>query len=77
MLDLGDAILSLLNGAFKLWNGLVNLALSILTESPTEFKGGDAWRLVEKVNPIFIAVGSSLVVLFFVIGFCAEQHHKA
>ncbi len=73
MLDLGDAILSLLNGTFKLWNGLVNLALSILTESPTEFKGGDAWRLVEKVNPIFIAVGSSLVALFFVIGFCAES----
>ena len=26
-----------------------------------------------RINPIFVAVGSSLVVLFFVIGFCSES----
>ena len=29
--------------------------------------------MVESVQPVFVAVGASLVVLFFVIGFCAES----
>ncbi len=29
--------------------------------------------MVESIEPIFVAVGSSLVVLFFVIGFCSES----
>jgi hypothetical protein len=73
MLDLGKGILTLLETAFGLWNDQVNTAVSILKQSPTEFKGGGPWQLVEKINPIFVALGSSLVVLFFVIGFCAES----
>lgn len=73
MLDLGKGILTLLETAFGLWNDQVNTAISILKQSPTEFKGGGPWQLVEKINPIFVALGSSLVVLFFVIGFCAES----
>ncbi len=73
MLDLGDKILWFLKVAFAVWNTQVDTTMSIIRESPTEFKGGAPWQLVEKVNPIFIAVGSSLVVLFFVIGFCSES----
>ncbi len=73
MLDLGEKIVEMLEMAFGLWNSEVNAAISILKQSPTEFKSGGPWQLVEKVNPIFVAVGSSLVVLFFVIGFCAES----
>ena len=29
--------------------------------------------MIESIEPIFVAVGSSLVVLFFVIGFCSES----
>ena len=45
----------------------------MLGQSPTTFKGGSPWAAIEKINPVFVAVGSSLVVLFFVIGFCAES----
>ena len=32
-----------------------------------------AWAVIEGIEPVFVAVGSSLVVLFFVIGFCSES----
>lgn len=38
------------------------------------YKGsGGPWAIIEGIEPIFVAVGSSLVVLFFVIGFCSES----
>ena len=37
------------------------------------FKDGGPWGIIEGIEPIFVAVGSSLVVLFFVIGFCSES----
>lgn len=70
---LGDKILALLEMVFGFWNNQVSLVFSLLGQSPVSFKGGGPWGLVESVQPIFVAVGSSLVVLFFVIGFCSES----
>ena len=70
---LGDKLLSLLEMVFGFWNHQVSLVFSMLGQSPTGFKGGGPWALVESVQPVFVAVGSSLVVLFFVIGFCSES----
>lgn len=72
-LKLGDKILSLLEAAFAFWNNQVSLVFSMLGQSPVNFKGGGLWHLVESVEPIFVGVGCSLVVLFFVIGFCSES----
>lgn len=70
---LGDKILSLLEMVFGFWNSQVSLVFALLGQSPASFKGGGPWALVESVEPIFVGVGSSLVVLFFVIGFCSES----
>lgn len=70
---LGDKILALLEMVFGFWNNQVNLVFSLLGQSPTEFKGGGPWGVIANIEPIFVAVGSSLVVLFFVIGFCSES----
>lgn len=70
---LGDKLLSLLEMVFGFWNHQVSLVFSMLGQSPTGFKGGGPWALIESVQPVFGAVGSSLVVLFFVIGFCSES----
>ena len=70
---LGDKILELLEIVFGFWNNQVNLVFALLGQSPVSFKGGGPWALVEGVQPVFVAVGSSLVVLFFVIGFCSES----
>ena len=71
--NLGEAILSLLEVVFGFWNGQVNMVFELLGQSPTSFKGGGPWGVITGIEPIFVAVGSSLVVLFFVIGFCSES----
>ena len=70
---LGDKILALLETVFGFWNNQVSLVFAMLGQSPVSFKGGGPWAVVESIEPIFVAVGSSLVVLFFVIGFCSES----
>ena len=70
---LGDKILALLEMVFGFWNNQISLVFSLLGQSPVNFKGGEPWAMIESVTPVFVAVGSSLVVLFFVIGFCAES----
>lgn len=70
---LGDKILELLTAVFSFWNKQVSSVFGLLGQSPVDFKGGDPWKVIETINPIFVAVGSSLVVLFFVIGFCSES----
>ena len=70
---LGDKILALLEMVFGFWNNQIGLVFSMLGQSPVNFKGGGPWAVIQGVEPIFVGVGSSLVVLFFVIGFCSES----
>ena len=70
---LGEKILDLLEMVFGFWNNQISLVFSMLEQSPVNFKGGGPWGVIEGIEPIFVAVGSSLVVLFFVIGFCSES----
>ncbi|SCP98628.1 hypothetical protein [Anaerobium acetethylicum] len=70
---LGEKILDLLEIVFGFWNSQVSLVFSLLGQSPVNFKGGGPWAVIENIEPVFVAVGSSLVVLFFVIGFCSES----
>ncbi len=58
---------------FGFWNDQVSLVFGLLGQSPVEFKNGGPWGVIAGIEPIFVAVGSSLVVLFFVIGFCSES----
>lgn len=73
MFKLGEAILALLEIVFGFWNSQVSLVFELLGQSPSEFKGGGLWGIVERVEPLFVGIGSALVVLFFVIGFCSES----
>ena len=68
ILNLGEKILALLEMVFGFWNNQISLVFSMLGQSPTSFKGGGPWAIIESINPVFVAVGASLVVLFFVIG---------
>ena len=71
--ELGDDILALLEVVFGFWNNQINLVFSMLGQTPMAFKGGSPWFVIQGIQPVFVAVGSSLVVLFFVIGFCSES----
>ena len=70
---LGDKILALLEAVFGFWNNQISLVFAMLGQSPVSLKGGGPWAVIEGIEPVFVAVGSSLVVLFFVIGFCSES----
>ncbi len=70
---LGDKILALLEMVFGFWNNQISLVFAMLGQSPVDFKGGGPWAVIQGIEPIFVGVGSSLVVLFFVIGFCSES----
>ena len=72
-LKLGGVILDLLEAVFAFWNNQISLVFDLLGQSPTAFKDGGPWDVIAGIEPIFVAVGSSLVVLFFVIGFCSES----
>lgn len=71
--SLGGVTLDLLKTVVAFWNDKVSLVFELLGQSPTEFKDGGPWQVISNIEPIFVAVGSSLVVLFFVIGFCSES----
>lgn len=71
--NMGEHLLSLLEMVFGFWNNQVSLVFSLLGQTPASFKGGGPWAVIQRINPIFVGVGSSLVVLFFVIGFCSES----
>lgn len=71
--SLGGVILDLLKTVVAFWNDKIALVFELLGQSPTEFKGGGPWRVISDIEPVFVGVGSSLVVLFFVIGFCSES----
>ena len=71
--SLGGVILDLLQTVVEFWNDKVSLVFELLGQSPVTFKDGGPWGVIANLEPIFVAVGSSLVVLFFVIGFCSES----
>ncbi len=71
--SLGGVILDLLKTVVDFWNNKISLVFELLGQSPTEFKDGGPWSVISGIEPVFVAVGSSLVVLFFVIGFCSES----
>lgn len=71
--NMGENILKLLEAVFGFWNSQVALVFEMLGQSPTTFKGGGPWGIIMELNPLFVGIGSSLVVLFFIIGFCSES----
>lgn len=54
---LGDKILDLLNAIFAFWNNQISLVFELLGQSPTAFKGGGPWGVIEGIEPVFVAVG--------------------
>lgn len=62
---------------YALWNSLINETYRILlllpTDKPTDdIDLSDVNYALNSINSIFVAVATSLLVLFFLIGFCSE-----
>lgn len=70
---LGPLLEACLKAGTTVYNNMLNNALTIMTKSPDQWNRGGWNFIVSEVNTIFVMFGSSLVVIFFLIGFCAES----
>ena len=57
-----------LQNALDTWNGKLSEIYTLVTQSPSSFKGGTIWEIIVNINGALQAVGLALLVLFFVIG---------
>ena len=57
-----------LENALETWNEKLSEIWRLLSESPTEFKGGGIWNVMVNINDALKAVGYALLVLFFLMG---------
>lgn len=57
-----------LENALKTWNEKMTEIWQLITQSPTEFKGGGIWDVILDINGAMQAIGLALLVLFFLVG---------
>lgn len=57
-----------LEKALAVWNDKLTEIWQLITQSPTNFKGGTLWSVVTGIHGALQAIGYALLVLFFVIG---------
>ena len=54
--------------AIDTWNSKLNEIWVLITQSPTEFKGGGIWQVIVNIHGAVQAIALALLVLFFVVG---------
>lgn len=64
----GNWVIDNLNNALKTWNDKLSEIWQLVSQSPTEFKGGGIWNVIVDIHGALQAIGLALLVLFFVIG---------
>ena len=57
-----------LQNALDTWNGKLSEIYTLVTQSPSDFKGGTIWEIIVNINGALQAIGLALLVLFFVVG---------
>ena len=57
-----------LQNALDTWNEKLGEIWTLITQSPSEFKGGGIWEVITNIHGALQAIGLALLVLFFVIG---------
>ena len=68
-IDMSDSV----KFGFQVWNTFMKSVYALLTESPSQFKDGEIWKAVQKINPYFITVGTIAVSLCFAMGLVKNQ----
>lgn len=68
-----DLINSILNASVEHYNIIMKNAIDLLKQSPENWNGGSGWSLMNTVNTGFIALGSTLMVIFWLIKLCEDN----
>jgi len=67
-LENGNWVIENLNNALGTWNEKLVEIWQLVTQSPTEFRGGGIWKVIADIHGALQAIGLALLVLFFVVG---------
>ncbi len=67
-MDSGNWIIDNLLFALKVWNEKLQEIWALLTTSPQSFKGGAIWNVIVSINGALKAIGTALLVRFFLVG---------
>ena len=67
-MESGNWVVENLNSALGTWNEKLAEIWQLVTQSPTEFRGGGIWNVIADIHGALQATGLALLVLFFVIG---------
>ncbi|TEB16221.1 hypothetical protein Psfp_01448 [Pelotomaculum sp. FP] len=67
-MESGNWVIENLNNALGTWNEKLAEIWQLVTQSPTEFRGGGIWQVIADIHGALQAIGLALLVLFFVIG---------
>ncbi len=67
-MESGNWVIENLNNALGTWNEKLVEIWQLVTQSPTEFRGGGIWNVIANIHGALQATGLALLVLFFVIG---------
>lgn len=67
-MDSDNWIVQNLQNALNTWNEKMTEIVSLLTTSPTTFRGGGIWDAITTIHGAVQAIGLALLVLFFVVG---------
>lgn len=67
-MDSDNWIVGNLNNSLETWNNYLSQTWDLITKSPTEFRGGTIWTVMQDVYGALQAIGFALLVLFFVMG---------
>ena len=67
-MESGNWVVENLNSALGTWNEKLVEIWQLVTQSPTEFRGGGIWNVIADIHGALQATGLALLVLFFVIG---------
>lgn len=57
-----------LQNSLNTWNNKLNEILTIIMQSPDNFKNGSIWNVIVNINGTLQAIGFALIVLFFLLG---------
>ncbi len=57
-----------LQNAIDTWNSKLTEIWTLVTQSPTDFRGGDIWNVIVDIHGAVQAISLALLVLFFVVG---------
>lgn len=64
----GGLAKSLIHLGDGIYNKLIGDSIDLLKQSPESWNGGSGWNVISSVNSVFVAVGASLLIIFWLIG---------